>query len=192
MKVDFRLGLYSPCATLGHLLEEQWANEKLSWARFNSATALSTALMGQEIVVAVQLETPNLFLRPWGGQTLFSLPLYYPQVAQVLHFLAQHPFYKLGLYGFNSAHHVLQDLRGQVITLRPKESEILAFLCGCPGYRASRTQLLEAVWGYQETLDTHTLETHIYHLRHKIEPSPRTPQLLKNDDHSYFLDMEAL
>ena len=58
------------------------------------------------------------------------------------------------------------------IRLTPKESAILAYLCTAGGAVVPRQQLLGEIWGYRPNLTTHTLETHIYSLRQKIERDP--------------------
>ncbi len=58
------------------------------------------------------------------------------------------------------------------IRLTPKESAILAYLCAAGGAVVPRQQLLGEIWGYRPNLATHTLETHIYSLRQKIEREP--------------------
>ncbi|MBF0355410.1 MAG: winged helix-turn-helix domain-containing protein [Alphaproteobacteria bacterium] len=70
--------------------------------------------------------------------------------------------------------------------LTGKEAEILAYLHDHPG-RVSREDLLENVWGYGSAISTHTLETHIYRLRQKLEADPSAPTVLVTDEGGYRL-----
>ena len=60
---------------------------------------------------------------------------------------------------------------GEEIRLTDKERLLLLTLYEAPGYTMERKSLLEAVWGYAESVETHTLETHLYRLRQKLEAS---------------------
>ncbi len=77
---------------------------------------------------------------------------------------------------------------GADIVLTNKERDILATLWLAPGHALDRDALLEKVWAYAEGVETHTLETHIYRLRQKIEADPADPKLLVNDDGRYRLE----
>ncbi|WP_225770325.1 response regulator transcription factor [Inquilinus sp. Marseille-Q2685] len=67
---------------------------------------------------------------------------------------------------------------GREIRLTAKEAEILRHLRRQNGATVSRDALLDAVWGYASGVATHTVETHIYRLRRKIEADPARPALL--------------
>ncbi len=73
------------------------------------------------------------------------------------------------------------------ITLTEKEVEILLYLYQQKGKVVSKEELLDAVWNYAKTVETHTLETHIYRLRQKIEDDPSQPKYLKTEEKGYCL-----
>ena len=95
--------------------------------------------------------------------------------------------FNLGPYSFRPALKVLIAEDESKIRLTEKGTNILKFL-----YRAAvpvvpRDILLQEVWGYNEAVTTHTLETHIYRLRQKIEPDPANVRLLLTEPGGYRL-----
>jgi DNA-binding response OmpR family regulator len=81
--------------------------------------------------------------------------------------------------------------RGRKIRLTDKETGILKFLLRAGGAPVPRRQLLDEVWGYNSAVTTHTLETHVYRLRRKIEADPYNPRLLLTVLGGYRLDLAA-
>ncbi|MFN3826377.1 MAG: helix-turn-helix domain-containing protein [Micavibrio sp.] len=71
------------------------------------------------------------------------------------------------------------------ILLTEKEVAILKTLLNEAGKYVSRRDLLTGVWGYVEGVETHTLETHIYRLRQKIEKDPSAPAILLTAEQGY-------
>ena len=65
---------------------------------------------------------------------------------------------------------------GREVTLRPKEYELLQALLRRGGRVATRTELLREVWGYQESVVSRTLDTHVGELRRKLEDDPARPR----------------
>jgi two-component system alkaline phosphatase synthesis response regulator PhoP len=65
---------------------------------------------------------------------------------------------------------------GQAVLLRPKEYELLHALLRRGGRVATRTELLREVWGYQESVISRTLDTHVGELRRKLEEDPGRPR----------------
>ena len=96
---------------------------------------------------------------------------------------------KLGNYEiFPDENALYLPFTAKKVALTDKEMEILLFL-GSKSEKVPRDDLLGAVWGYAKGVETHTLETHIYRLRQKIEENPARPQFLMTDDEGYFLKL---
>ena len=76
---------------------------------------------------------------------------------------------------------------GNKIKVTEKELEILKFLFGAGDKIISRDVLLHEVWGYNSGVTTHTLETHVYRLRQKIERDPSNAELLVTEPGGYRL-----
>ena len=99
--------------------------------------------------------------------------------------------FPVGPYTFRPAKKMLQDTaKNRRIRLTDKETAVLKFL-----YRSeaavNRQILMHEVWGYNSTVTTHTLETHIYRLRQKIEADPTNPSLLVTEGGGYRLRPET-
>lgn len=78
-----------------------------------------------------------------------------------------------------------------MVSLTEKESALLATLASVAPAAIGREALLAQVWGMKSEIDTHTLETHIYRLRHKLgECSPR-PCDIVTEDGAYKLEGAA-
>jgi DNA-binding response OmpR family regulator len=85
----------------------------------------------------------------------------------------------IGPYTFRPAAKLLQEpAKGRRIRLTGMETAILQFLCRSGSRNVAQQELLSEVWGYNAAVTTHTLETHIYRLRQKIEADPAKPRLL--------------
>lgn len=70
-------------------------------------------------------------------------------------------------------------LAGEEVDLTPKEYELLAYFLDRPGRAIGRETLLRQLWGYDEPVDSRTVDTHVRRLRAKIEPDPSEPQFLE-------------
>jgi DNA-binding response OmpR family regulator len=96
--------------------------------------------------------------------------------------------FTIGPYLFRpSARLLLEPARNRKVRLTDKETGILKFLYRAGGKPVPRQVLLNEVWGYSNTVSTHTLETHIYRLRQKIEANPAKPCLLLTEQGGYML-----
>jgi DNA-binding response OmpR family regulator len=101
--------------------------------------------------------------------------------------------FTIGPYTFRPAAKLLQEpVRNRRIRLTEKEAAILKFLYRAGTKPVARQVLLNEVWGYNAAVTTHTLETHIYRLRQKIEPDPSNSRLLVTEGGGYRLDPEGL
>jgi DNA-binding response OmpR family regulator len=94
--------------------------------------------------------------------------------------------YRIGPYTFRPSAKLLIDEASKKIRLTEKETNILKFLHRS-GETVPRETLLHEVWGYNPAVTTHTLETHIYRLRQKIEADPGRARLLITESGGYRL-----
>lgn len=94
---------------------------------------------------------------------------------------------QIGPYNFRPGAKLLITAKGTKLRLTEKETAILRFLCRAGDAVVGRDVLLREVWGYNAAVTTHTLETHIYRLRQKIEPDPANAVLLLTEPGGYRL-----
>jgi DNA-binding response OmpR family regulator len=100
--------------------------------------------------------------------------------------------FTVGPYTFRPSVKLLHDpLKNRRIRLTDKETGILKFLYRAGAQVVARQVLLNEVWGYNAAVTTHTLETHIYRLRQKIEIDPANARLLLTERGGYRLDLEG-
>jgi DNA-binding response OmpR family regulator len=95
--------------------------------------------------------------------------------------------FAIGRYTFRPSAKLMVDERGSKVRLTEKETSILKFLYRAGERPVSRDVLLHEVWGYNSGVTTHTLETHIYRLRQKIEKDPSAAELLVTEAGGYKL-----
>ena len=95
--------------------------------------------------------------------------------------------FAIGQYTFKPASKLLIDEAGSKIRLTEKETSILKYLYRQGEKVVTRDVLLHEVWGYNAGVTTHTLETHIYRLRQKIEKDPSNAELLVTETGGYKL-----
>ena len=96
--------------------------------------------------------------------------------------------YRLGPYKFDPNAQLLSDLsEDKIIKLTEKETSILKFLICHANSFVARGDLLDEVWEYSSGITTHTLETHIYKLRQKLEIDPSQAKILVTEPGGYRL-----
>ncbi|MBB3999794.1 response regulator transcription factor [Aureimonas pseudogalii] len=95
--------------------------------------------------------------------------------------------FQVGPYVFKPSQKVLIDDKGGKIRLTEKETAIIRYLYRADRRVVTRDVLLEEVWGYNSGVTTHTLETHVYRLRQKIEPEPSNARLIVTESGGYKL-----
>jgi DNA-binding response OmpR family regulator len=105
------------------------------------------------------------------------------------HEASEDAVYQIGPYEFRPAMRVLIDAAQKKVRLTDKETSILRYLYRSGEKPVGRDELLREVWGYNANVTTHTLETHIYRLRQKIEPEAQSPKLLITETGGYRLQV---
>ena len=95
--------------------------------------------------------------------------------------------FTIGDYSFRPAQKMMVTDDGNKVRLTEKETSILKYLYRADQKVITRNVLLEEVWGYNSGVTTHTLETHIYRLRQKIEKDPSNATLLVTESGGYKL-----
>jgi DNA-binding response OmpR family regulator len=99
---------------------------------------------------------------------------------------SEHAVFQIGPYSFRPVDKSMLDNRNNhKVRLTEKETAIIKFLYLADGGVVSRDKLLGEVWGYNPGITTHTLETHVYRLRQKIEKDPSNAQILVTKPNGY-------
>ena len=125
---------------------------------------------GQEIdkVVGLELGADDYVTKPFSVRELMA------RVKAVLRRVAS-PVPAPEVYKFSD---IEVNRNGNVIDLSAKEFALLAYFIAHPVETLSRDRLLDAVWGYEHYPTTRTVDTHIVHLRQKLEPNPEEPRFI--------------
>ncbi|NVO22536.1 response regulator transcription factor [Donghicola sp. C2-DW-16] len=129
-----------------------------------------------------------------GANDYVTKPFKFPVLlARIRAQLRQHEqsedaVFVVGPYTFKPSMKMLITADEKKIRLTEKETNILKFLHRSPDGVVARDVLLHEVWGYNAGVTTHTLETHIYRLRQKIEPDPSNARLLVTESGGYRLN----
>ncbi|WP_180899278.1 response regulator transcription factor [Martelella soudanensis] len=95
--------------------------------------------------------------------------------------------FTVGPYVFKPGQKLFHTSDGQKIRLTEKEASIIRYLYRAGQKVVTRDMLLEEVWGYNSGVTTHTLETHVYRLRQKIEEDPSNARILVTENGGYKL-----
>ncbi|MEE2761735.1 MAG: response regulator transcription factor [Pseudomonadota bacterium] len=104
------------------------------------------------------------------------------------HEQSEHAVFAIGPYTFRpAAKQLLDNETNKMVRLTEKESSIIKYLFLAGERVVSRDILLDKVWGYNAGVTTHTLETHVYRLRQKIERNPSNAVLLVTEPNGYRL-----
>ncbi len=119
----------------------------------------------------------------------FKLPVLLARIRAQLrqHEQSEDAIFGVGPYSFRPASKLLLDEADKKIRLTEKETNILKYLYRAGAAVVARDVLLHEVWGYNAGVTTHTLETHIYRLRQKIEADPANARILVTEPGGYRL-----
>jgi len=130
---------------------------------------------GQEIdkVVGLELGADDYVTKPFSIRELMA------RVKAVLRRVSPAPAPEIYRFGDVEVNIRKNEVRraGVQVELSGREFELLAYFVTHPAETLSRDRLLDAVWGYDNYPNTRTVDTHILHLRQKLEPNPEEPRL---------------
>src|SRR5690349_3909189 len=103
------------------------------------------------------------------------------------HEASEDAVFTIGPYTFRPSSKLLMTPKGGKVRLTEKQTAILRYLYRAGQKPVSRETLLQEVWGYNSGVTTHTLETHIYRLRQKVEKDAAMPAILVTEAGGYKL-----
>ncbi|MCK5041509.1 MAG: response regulator transcription factor [Sphingomonadales bacterium] len=121
----------------------------------------------------------------------FKFPILLARIRAQLrqHEQSEDAIFSIGSYVFTPSGKTLVDEENNTkLRLTEKETAILKFLLRAGGGSVKREKLLDEVWGYNAGVTTHTLETHIYRLRQKIEKDPSNAKIIITETGGYSLN----
>jgi DNA-binding response OmpR family regulator len=153
------------------------------------AVAVARALEDDGFSAPLLLLTAPEKAETQDGLARLAKPFRFAALLQELGKLLAHPSgdapFRIGPYDFHPSAKLLVDGEHR-IRLTEKETDILRYLKSASGI-VPRQTLLNEVWGYGPLVATHTLETHIYRLRKKIEKDPGAARILITEEGGYRL-----
>ncbi len=119
----------------------------------------------------------------------FRFPVLLARIRALLrsHEASEDAIFQVAHYTFKPGQKMLVTEDNRKVRLTEKETNILRYLYRAGEVVVPRDVLLHEVWGYNAGVTTHTLETHIYRLRQKIEPDPSNARLLVTESGGYKL-----
>ena len=159
-----------------------WLQQLRSWCD-TPVIVISARHSEQDKVQALDNGANDYVTKP------FKFPVLLARIRAQLrqHEQSEDAVFQLGPYTFKPAMKMLITEDDKKIRLTEKETNILKFLYRSSEGVVARDVLLHEVWGYNAGVTTHTLETHIYRLRQKIEPDPSNARLLVTESGGYRL-----
>jgi DNA-binding response OmpR family regulator len=178
----------------GHDVVAAGTVEDAAHAARTGAFAFAIVGLGDDAAAALRaagLSAPLLLLGESATQESLAKPFRFSALLARMHALMTHhassgdAAVRIGPYTFHPSAKLLQAGQRKV-RLTEKETNILKFLHASAG-TVPRDILLHEVWGYGPAVATHTLETHIYRLRKKIEQDPARAQILLTEGGGYRL-----
>jgi DNA-binding response OmpR family regulator len=146
-------------------------------ARKPSVPIIMLTARGQEIdkVVGLELGADDYVTKPFSIRELMA------RVKAVLRRVSVQasvpPVYRFGDVEVNIRGNEVRRA-GKAVELSTKEFALLAYFIAHPAETLSRDRLLDTVWGYENYPNTRTVDTHIVHLRQKLEPNPEEPRFI--------------
>lgn len=132
---------------------------------------------GQEIdkVVGLELGADDYVTKPFSIRELIA------RVKAVLRRVSQQApapeVYRFNDVEVNIRGHEVRRA-GALVDLSAKEFALLTYFISHPAETLSRDRLLDEVWGYENYPSTRTVDTHVLHLRQKLEPNPEEPRFI--------------
>jgi DNA-binding response OmpR family regulator len=162
---------------------------------YNLTKSLRTATYKKPIIMLINqntdLDIPDVQNHKADEYIIkpFRYPVLLKSIETQLHKFkkSENTQYNIGNYVFKPNSKILESNENRSIRLTEKENNILKFLYKNLGNVIRRETLLHEVWGYNSKVTTHTLETHIYRLRQKIEDDPSNACFLITEPGGYKL-----
>ncbi len=134
-----------------------------------------------DIILGLDSGANDYVLKPFKiGELLARMRAQFRQFEQ-----SEDAVFNIAPYIFKPSLKRLTGSDGVEIRLTEKETAILKYLYRADGKPIGRDELLCEVWGYNSGVTTHTLETHIYRLRQKIEPKGSGIKIIITDVKGY-------
>ncbi len=144
-----------------------------------------SALEGEaDMILALDAGANDVVVKP------FSLGVLLARVRAHMrqHELSEDAAFTIGPYTFRPSEKSLRhNIKKADVALSDKESAILKYLYRAGDRVVSCDTLYSEIWDYSTSLMTHTLQTHIYRLRQKIEDNPSQPSILVSESGGYRL-----